>query len=103
MIKGIGSADFAGSDTFRDVPADNEQSRTLATVSSVTVASTALEDQNYLTKDKTNGNNNVDRITSLVIGPGERLVVESATQNNVFSLVGFQDASTALTTRVFGS
>ena len=103
VIKGIGSADFAGSDTFRDVPADNEQSRTLATVSSVTVASTALEDQNYLTKDKTNGNNNVDRITSLVIGPGERLVVESATQNNVFSLVGFQDASTALTTRVFGS
>ena len=25
VIKGIGSADFAGSDTFRDVPKDNEQ------------------------------------------------------------------------------
>ena len=69
----------------------------------MTTATTALEDQNYLTKDKTNAANNVDRITSLVVGPGERLVVESATQNNMFSLVGFQDASTALTTRVFGS
>jgi len=103
VIKGVGSADFAGTDTFRDVPASNEQSRTLATVSSVGVASTALEDENYITKDKTNGANNVDRITSLVVGPGERLVVESATQNNIFSLVGFQDASTALPTRVFGS
>ena len=103
VIKGIGSADFAGSDSFQDVPLSNEQSRTLATVSSVTVASTALEVDNYLTKDKTNAANNVDRLTSLVIGPGERLVVESATQNNIFSLVGFQDASTALTTRVFGS
>ena len=103
VIKGVGSADFAGSGTFQDVPKDNAQTRTLATVSSVTTATTALEDQNYLTKDKTNAANNVDRITSLVVGPGERLVVESATQNNMFSLVGFQDASTALTTRVFGS
>ena len=45
----------------------------------------------------------INKITSIVIGPGENLIVESATQNNVFSLVGFEDASTAFTTRVFGA
>ncbi|AIX23011.1 structural protein [Synechococcus phage ACG-2014a] len=103
VIKGIGSADFAGTDTFRDVPASNDGTRALATVSSVDVASNALEVTNYLTKDKTNAANNVDRLTSLVIGPGQSLIVESATQNNIFSLVGFQDNSTVLTKRVFGN
>ena len=102
VVKGVGSADFAGSDTFQDVPKQSDGTRTLATVSSVDVATTALEGANYLTKDKTNAANNVDRLTSLVIGPGERLIVESATQNNVFSLIGFQDASTAFPTRVYG-
>ena len=103
VVKGLGSGDFAGSDTFRDVPKDNTADRTTATVSSVDVAVTALENENYLTKDKTNAANNVDRMTSLVIGPGERLIVETATQNNIFSLIGFEDASTAFTTRVFGA
>ena len=103
IIKGLNSADFAGSDTFQDVPASNTATRSTVTVSSVDVASTAVEVGNYLAKDVANGNNEIDRITSLVIGPGERLIVESATQNNVFSLIGFEDNSTALTTRVFGS
>ena len=103
VVKGLGSGDFAGSDTFRDVPKDSTALRTTATVSSVDVAVTALENENYLTKDKTNAANNVDRMTSLVIGPGERLIVETATQNNIFSLIGFEDASTAFTTRVFGA
>ena len=103
VVKGLGSGDFAGSDTFRDVPKDNTADRTTATVSSVDVAVTALENENYLTKDKTNSANNVDRMTSLVIGPGERLIVETATQNNVFSLIGFEDGSTAFPLRVFGA
>ncbi len=103
IIKGLNSADFAGSDTFQDVPASNTATRSTVTVSSVDVASTAVEVGNYLAKDVANGNNEIDKITSLVIGPGERLIVESATQNNVFSLIGFEDNSTALTTRVFGS
>ena len=74
-----------------------------ATVSSVDVATAAVEVGNYLVKDVSNGNNEIDKITSLVIGPGERLIVESATQNNVFSLIGFEDASTAFPTRVFGA
>tara|TARA_R100000030_G_scaffold22379_1_gene16073 strand:+ start:1361 stop:2845 length:1485 start_codon:yes stop_codon:yes gene_type:complete len=103
IVKGIGSADFAGSDTFRDVPKSATATRSTVTVSSVDVAVTAVEASNYLAKDIANGNNEIDKITSIVIGPGERLIVESATQNNVFSLVGFQDASTAFPLRVFGA
>ena len=76
----------------------NTADRSTVTVSSVGVATTALED-NYLVKDVSNGNKEIDKITSIVIGPGERLVVESATQNNTFSLIGFEDASTAFTVR----
>ena len=103
VILGTGSAAFAGTDTFRDVPKSNTGTRTTATVSSVAVAQTALAGTEYIAKDVSNGNNEIDRITSIVIGPGENLIVESATQNNVFSLVGFEDASTAFTTRVFGA
>lgn len=103
VILGTGSAAFAGTDTFRDVPKLNTATRTTATVSSVAVAQTALAGTEYIAKDVSNGNNEIDKITSIVIGPGENLIVESATQNNVFSLVGFEDASTAFTTRVFGA
>lgn len=103
VVKGEGSADFAGTNTFQDNPKDNTVNRNLVTVSSVDVATTALEASNYIIQNKTNSANNNDRVTSLVIGPGERLIVESATANNVFSLIGFEDNSTAFTTRVFGS
>ena len=103
VILGTGSAAFAGTATFRDVPKLNTATRTTATVSSVAVAQTALAGTEYIAKDVSNGNNEIDKITSIVIGPGENLIVESATQNNVFSLVGFEDASTAFTTRVFGA
>ena len=103
FVKGIGSADFSGSDTFRDVPKLNTGIRTVATVSSVTVASAAVEAENYLAVNHANANNNDEKITSLVVGPGEVVVVNSTTQNNVFSLVGFEDGSDSITTRVFGS
>ncbi len=103
VILGTGSAAFAGTDTFRDVPKLNTGTRTTATVSSVTTAQTALAGTEYIAKDVTNASNAVAKLTSIVIGPGENLIVESATQNNVFSLIGFEDASTAFTTRVFGA
>lgn len=103
VIKTGNTPDFAASDVFLDVPKDNNAVRAFATVSSVSVATTAVEDQHYLAKDVTNSANNVDKITQLVIGPGERVIVESATQNNVFSLIGFEDTSTALTERVFST
>ena len=102
IILGENSTDFAISDTFKDNPKLSSATRTTVTVGSVDVATTALADENYIVNGVTNGNNEVDRITSLVIGPGERVVVNSTTANNSFSLVGFEDASTAFATRVFG-
>ena len=102
FIKGLNSSDFSGSDTFRDVPKLNGASRTTATINSVDVASAAVEVSNYLVDGDATGNNEVDKITSLVVGPGETLVVKSTTANNIFSLVGFEDASNAITTRIFG-
>ena len=102
FIKGLNSGDFSGSDTFRDVPKLNSASRTTATINSVDVASAAVEVSNYLVDGDATGNNEVDRITSLVVGPGETLVVKSTTANNIFSLVGYEDASNSITTRIFG-
>lgn len=103
VIKTGASADFAATDVFQDVPATDDGVRSFATVSSVDVATTAVEDQHYITLNKTNSANNVERITSLVIGPGERIIVESATQNNIFNLIGFEDTSVALTERTYGT
>ena len=102
FIKGLNSGDFSGSDTFRDVPKLNTASRTTATINSVDVASAAVEVSNYLVDGDATGNNEVDKITSLVLGPGETLVVKSTTANNIFSLIGFEDASNSITTRIFG-
>ena len=103
VIKGDGSADFAGTNTFLDVPRSATGTRSTVTVSSVDVATTAVEGQNYITVDKTNSANNVDRITSIVVGPGERLIVNSTTANNVFSLIGFEDTTNTFPVSVFGS
>jgi len=101
VIKGPGSQDFAGSDTFLDNPKLGTASRNIVTVSSVDVDVAAVEAQHYITVGATNSANNVDKITSLVVGPGEVVVVNSTTQNNVFSLVGFEDSATSFATRVF--
>ena len=103
VIKGHNSPDFAGTDTFKDAPLLENLTRNTVTVSSVDIATTALEDENYIVNGVTNGNNEVDRITSLVVGPGEKLVINSTTANNSFSLIGFEDASTAFTPRVFAT
>ena len=101
VIKGIGSADFAGTDTFLDAPYDSTANRATVTVSSVDVATAALEAEHYIIVGKSLSANTVDKTTSLVIGPGERVIVNSVTQNNVFSLIGFEDLSTAFTTRIY--
>lgn len=103
VIKTGNSADFQASDVFQDVPVSDDVSRGFATVNSVDVGVTAVEAQHYITIGKTNSANNVDRITSLVVGPGQRVIVESATANNVFSLIGFEDQSVALTQRIYGT
>lgn len=103
FIKGIGSPDITTSDTFYDVPALAGAARQLMNVNSVDVASNAVEANHYIVKGLSNGNNEVDRITSIVIGPGETVVVNSATANNVFSLIGFEDSTTSFPTQTYSA
>ena len=101
VIKGTGSADFTTSSTFQDNPKLAGAARTAVTVSSIDVASTAVETQEYLRKDNTLAADSTEEIKSLVIGPGERLIVECAAAEANFVLIGFEDASTALTPRTY--
>jgi len=103
IIKGVGSADFAGSDTFQDNPKEGGGDRGIVTVSSVAVAVTAFETQEVIRKDNAITANTTEEIKSLVIGPGERLIVENAAADCSFVLIGFEDASTGFTTRTYSA
>lgn len=104
VVKGPGSADFAATDKFRDNPKQTlNADRSTVEVSSVDVDVTDVEDKHYIIIAKTNSANNIDKTTSLVVGPGETVIVNSATANNVFSLIGFEDTSSSFETRVFGA
>ena len=103
VIKGTGSADFTTSSTFQDCPKLAGASRTAVTVSSIDVASTAVETQEYLRKDNTLAADSAEEIKSLVVGPGERLIVECAAAEANFVLIGFEDASTGFTTRTYAA
>ena len=96
---GTESAAITTSDTFRDNPKLSTATRSVVTVSSVDAGVTDLDAENFITQGATNAANNVDRITSLVVGPAESVVVNSVTQNNAFTMVGYEDTSTAFTVR----
>tara|TARA_B100000287_G_scaffold429455_1_gene482836 strand:- start:1149 stop:2630 length:1482 start_codon:yes stop_codon:yes gene_type:complete len=101
VIKGKNSADFTTSHTFLDNPKLGTATRTTCTISSITTATTAVEDKHWIAVGVALGNNAIAKINQLVIGPGERLIIKNATANNVATLVGFEDASTAFVTRNF--
>jgi hypothetical protein len=95
------SPEFAGTNTFLDNPKLAGAARTTATVSSVAVAQTASEAVNLITDGKNLTANSTDSLTSIVLGPGERIVVVSATANNAFTAVGFEDTSSDLGVKVY--
>tara|TARA_Y100000004_G_scaffold164315_1_gene194359 strand:+ start:1597 stop:3048 length:1452 start_codon:yes stop_codon:yes gene_type:complete len=101
IILGEGSSGFAGSDTFFDAPYTGDRAE--VTISSIDTDITALDAENYLVNGKNNTANDVYRMTSIVVGAGERVVVESTTQNNSFSLIGFEDTSDEVTVRNYTS
>ncbi len=103
VIKGTGSADFTTSSTFQDNPKLAGAARTAVTVSSIDVATTAVETQEYLRKDNALAQDSAEEIKSLVIGPGERLIVECAAAEANFVLIGFEDSSTGFTTRTYSA
>ena len=96
VILGTNSAGFAGTDTFNDAP-DNIVDQTLATVSSVVTDSTAIGDDQYYVNTKDLAANATEKQTSIVLGPGESIVVNSATQHNTFILNGFSETSNEFT------
>lgn len=100
VVRGLNSPAFASSDVFFDAPLTGD-SRSTVTVSSVVIDRNATPVETLIVEDKTLAANTQDRITSLVVGPGEEVVVYSATQNNSFSLVGFEDTNTEFTLRHF--
>ena len=101
VVKGNGSQDFAGSDTFNDNPLDSTAIRSEVTVSSVDVATGAYETQDVIRNAATISANATVEIKSLVIGPAQRLIVNNAAADCSFVLIGFEDNSTGFTTRVF--
>lgn len=103
VIKGKGSADFAGSDVFQDNPKSSSIARSNVTVSSVLVAVTAHEDVDVLRNAATISANATVEIKSLVIGPAQRLIVNNAAADCSFVLIGFEDNSSAFTTRTFAT
>ena len=96
---GAGSPAATTSTTFFDNPKDDDAGRTEVTVSAVVSGQTDLDAENYIVVGGANAANNVARTTSIVIGPSEKIVVNSVTQNNTFSLLGFEDNSTSFPIR----
>jgi len=96
---GAGSPAATTSTTFFDNPKDDDAARTEVTVSAVVSGQTDLDAENYIIVGGANAANNVARTTSIVIGPSEKIVVNSVTQNNTFSLLGFEDNSTSFPIR----
>ncbi|AON99049.1 structural protein [Synechococcus phage S-RIM2] len=103
VIKGKNSADFTTSSVFQDAPKDPNASRSAVGVNAVVTATDAIDADMYLRKDNAISDDSSEEVKSLVIGPGQRLLVESTTGNVAFNVVGFEDASSAFTVRTYSS
>lgn len=101
VAQGVGSAAFAATDTFLDVPIYGDQTRSTVTVNAVATDVTAVDNEDWILYGKTVSANTQEKMTSLVLGPGQTLIVYAATQNISFMLDGFQDTTTELELRSF--
>ena len=82
--------------TFYDSPRTTGASRSIVTVSSLTTA-TDVNAEDYLFYDKALAGNTTDKNSSILIGPGQSLVVYSAANTISYSLNGFEDSTSDLT------
>ena len=103
VIKGINSADFTTSSTFQDAPLDSDAARSEVGVSAIVTASTAIDAAMYLRKDNSISDDTSEEVKSVVVGPGQRVLVESNGGNVAFNAIGFEDASSAFTVRTYSS
>lgn len=97
---GLNSSGFAATDTFLDHPLSETAVPATATVSAIATDTLDLPTTNIVTNAKSLSANTTDKHTSVVIGPGQSLVVDVSVSNAVsFDLVGFEDTSDEITTR----
>ena len=89
---GLNSAAFTTSSTFYDSPRTTGSVRTLATVSAVS-AVTDINAEDYLFYGKSIAANTTDKNSSVVIGPGQSLVVYSSAADLNYVLNGFEDTT----------
>jgi uncharacterized Zn finger protein len=87
---GLNSSAFTTTKTFYESPREDATVRSLATVNSVTAA-TDIDAEDYLFYGKSLAANTTDKNSSLVIGPGQSLVVYSSAADINYSLNGFED------------
>lgn len=99
IVLGPNSSPFIATDTFKDLPYTSV--RSTATVDAVVVDVTDIDGEHYILEGKSMTANTQERITSLVLGPGEGIVVNSASANNSFNVVGFEDVSDDFSLRYY--
>jgi hypothetical protein len=87
---GLNSSAFAGTNTFYDSPRENGSTRGVATVSSVTTA-TDIGSEDYLYYGQAITANTTDKNSSIIVGPGQSIVVYSSATDLNYSLNGFED------------
>lgn len=101
VTNGLGSSAFAAADTVYDAPIYGSTLRSLVTISSITTAANVVEAQDYVIWQRSVAVATEYRLTSLVVGPGQALVVESSTADVAFDYSGFQDTSFDFVLRTF--
>jgi hypothetical protein len=84
--------DIAGTDTFYDTPRTTNAVRSLVTLTSAT-ALTAVNSEDYLAYGATVSTAAVSKISSVVVGPGQSLVVYSSDADMNYLLNGFEDST----------
>ena len=89
---GINSTPFIENDTFYDTPREDASVRGTVTVDSVT-SSTDINDEDYLFYDKTLASKSTDKNSSIVVGPGQSIVLYSSASDINYVLNGFEDST----------
>lgn len=90
---GTGSSSFIATDTFYDSPLSPASDRALATISAVST----INVEDYVVYGKSISANSTDRITSLVVGPGQSVMVYSSAADLSYVVQGFEDTTADFT------
>jgi hypothetical protein len=87
---GVGSAAFAGADTFVDTPPEQGADRSTVTASSVTAPSD-LATEDYIYYDYAISANGANKHSGIVVGPNSHIVVYASSADLSFQVNGFEN------------